>query len=318
MRRIDAADEFEDLIHQLINESLKFEEYKGFSLNCLDQKTDCLINLIKLSAKAISMINTARPALLQTDNNFSKEYVQLMLELLSGLYSNFEKFIQNLMQNKGASQKQIIKTNDVLEAYSLASADRVAVKGILGDFFFCAIKDSNISYKIDGFDSVPEKTVQAFKLSSLSGLNQLKDIIKIEGSLTCNLVESSSTQNFVVVKINEENNSYEIYGLYLSEDTMAHYFFAKLNLIFNPYKGCFEMRLDDLIPEAERTRNGVEFNINSNFFKMVEVLFTSVYLIYFYDHDKIFRNNFLEIQSRTEQVKSSNDLILLHSAINPS
>lgn len=317
-RGIKNSRELEDLVIQLIEVKSKHEEVQSKGLSNIDAEINYFINLIDISTKSINIINAGRSFILKDiEEKSNDEYVAGILNLLSGLYLCFEYATHFLSKINLSNPTKTTKITSIFKDYSI-NLDRFNNNDLLNDRFYSAIRDSVVScpdLQVGGADGA---TIQLFKPSSESVRNNLRDILKDKGCLTHRLSTYSQSKNITVIRANRENNSYEIYGLFVSVEVVAQIFFVELNLIFNPNKACFEICLDHLFSNCLSTDGQIDFDESPRFSKLLHFFFASINLVYFYDQDQVFYNNFISIQLRTEEANTANDSNLLKSAINPS
>lgn len=298
VEKITKANEFEALIVELSESNKKHLNQKKTGLVNIVDDVDHQIKIIDIARRAIDTINSARLEILDKIK-LHPDYARIMIEFLAAFYIGFESTIKKLNEIAGKNPEQVDKITKTLNAYSLKDTQRAEFDNLLGDFFYSAFKESVISYSEKNKQDAEVKTTHGFKLAQPAALNAMRAIVEKEGSLTYNLITESPSKNAVVIKLNHDKKCYEVYGLYLNNQTVSH-FFTALNVLYNPNKACFEMRIEDMLSGGEFLDKQAVFNENANCFKFLEIFFGVINLVYFYDRNEVFYNNFLDMQSRAK------------------
>ena len=296
--KITKAGEFELLIAELIKNNKNYLQQKELGLVNIENEVDHQIKMLDIASNAIKIINSARTEILGKIE-LKPNYAQIMFEFLAAFYMGFENIIKGLNELAEENPDQDEKIANMLNAYSLRNTLKAEFDNLLGDFFYKAFKESIISYTEKNIQDAEVKNTLAFKIAQPAAVSTMRDIVEKKGSLTYNLITYSPSKNAVVIKLNHEKKCYEVYGLYVANKTVIQ-LFAELNVLYNPDKACFEMRIEDMLAGGDFVDKQAAFNKNSNCFKFLEIFFSVIHWVYFYDRDEVFYNNFLDEQSRAK------------------
>lgn len=316
IQKVSELDKFEILFLQLLEIESQFIKINSTTAITVDQEKDYLVDRITLTTEAINLFNSAQPFLLSViDNDSHNKYVHLIYKIYALLFMNLDYAIHLIIKINEKSSDERIK--NLIEAYSMNQSVELDNE-ILDNLLICAVKDSEVTYLQDNLGKKVEKNIQAFKPHVSVMLSDIKNMIENKRPLSHALTHYSASKNHLVIKTNNHNSSYEIYGLSLDEKSIASPLFVKTKLHFNPYKACYELFLNDLLPEGFKDGADLYFDAESSFLQILNIFFMNINYIYFYDLDVFLHNEFIDLKARTAQANKENDLLLLNSANNPS
>lgn len=275
-------------------------------------------NHLDIISNTICYLNNANPLIYKTNNGLSDEYIGLILVYLRCLYVLYFKRTIILIELKDQlkNPEDVKEVSQILARHCVSIPKPVKRVDITSNFLFNSFSQLKFTLR----ENVGIKDYPIFTNAEKSGVyRELKPLIDSSKNLTVDLILTNHKNNgsspiTIVVKRNDKNNSYELYGLDISEQLVSDFYYYDLRITFNPNKFCFVVP-DELLTDV----NAHGFKCTTDVLvKLFGFIVESIDYVYLYDADILLKNKPRSLKSNFDELSKTGDIQAFESAINPS